>query len=163
MSAPAIRISVPPVCIPDAENNLMSWASNKWMSAHSVYFRLLGASGIIGVIWLMILLVVNWRDNFAANKRLKQHPSPDAPAPEWPLFINMSMVGYTVSGVFLGGLIYPYLYLLSALTAYRSYSELRQAGGVSSPAAAAATALASPVLSVTERAKLMMNSRRRAS
>jgi len=34
----------------------------------------------------------------------------------WPAVLNMSLIGYAVCGVFLGGFSYPHLFLLSGLT-----------------------------------------------
>jgi O-antigen ligase len=164
--------------IPDAEQNVMTYKKRKWMSAHSVYFKLLGEYGIIGVLWLLTLLVTNVRDNAASRERLTLQSLPDAPAAEWPLFINMSLVGYAVSGVFLGGLTYPYLYLLSGLTAsavgQSVWTTVPRGAGVERESVASGsngtslqtTARDREALrrqSVTDRARIAMSSRRRAS
>jgi probable O-glycosylation ligase (exosortase A-associated) len=169
--------------IPSSGDSLMTWGQNKWMSAHSVYFRLLGEYGILGLLWIFTLLGVNTLHNFRSARLLKEAPSPDLPEPEWPLIVIMSTIGYAVSGVFLGGVTYPYTYLLSAWTA----STVRQiaiaaatapADIVTTPAAACAqeardphggvrpvptSAVAGQIESVSERARRIMAARRKVS
>jgi probable O-glycosylation ligase (exosortase A-associated) len=126
--------------IPAGDANTLTWAAGRWLSAHSVYFRLLGEYGIFGVVWVFILLSSNFKDNMSAHRVLSASPNADAPPAVWPLMLNMSLVAYAVAGIFLGGVAYPHLYLLSGLIASaRRQSHWAQA------AAHTATALPVPV------------------
>jgi O-antigen ligase len=99
--------------IPPDETTLIEWGRGRWLSAHSVYFRALGEYGVPGLVILLSLLVVNVRGNCQLAARIRSMPSglPE----QWPLLVNVSLVGYAVGGMFLGGLTYPHLYLLSGL------------------------------------------------
>jgi probable O-glycosylation ligase (exosortase A-associated) len=155
--------------IPQGDANALTWAAGRWLSAHSVYFRLLGEYGILGVVWIFTLLAWTYRDNLASSRRFAESTGGDSLPREWPLFLNMSLVSYTVAGTFLGGLTYPHVYLLTGL----SVSAMRQSLQVNATAAAtggAALALARPVgakpgalerpvMDVAARARLMVNSR----
>jgi O-antigen ligase len=166
--------------IPDDQNSMIEWGRNRWLSAHSVYFRLLGEYGVLGVVWVFLLLATNWRDNFATRARLASVPAApgDGLPSEWPLILNMSLVGYAVSGIFLGGVTYPYLYLLSAWTASARWQSLRQKVSETEAASVRPLALATPAgplgprwtplqplgpHAVIERARVIMQKRPHAS
>lgn len=91
------------------------WGAHRWISPHSVYFRVLGEYGFAG---LALLLVTIWTD-FRENRRSYQSFKGRATSPfraDWPRFVTASLIAYCVSAVFLGGISYPHLYLLSGLT-----------------------------------------------
>ncbi|HEX6720267.1 MAG TPA: O-antigen ligase family protein, partial [Burkholderiaceae bacterium] len=94
----------------------LGYASNKWFSAHSIYFRTLGEYGYLGVgllIWLIISSIVA---NMKVRAKLIEQGS-DAKIPvAWPSVVAMSLVAFAVCGTFLGGLSYPHLFLLCGLT-----------------------------------------------
>jgi probable O-glycosylation ligase (exosortase A-associated) len=102
--------------IPKGDANALTWGSGRWLSAHSVYFRILGEYGVLGLIWFFIVLSTTFRENMATAGRLAAGAPLDSPPPVWPLFVNMSLIGYAVAGIFLGGLTYPYLYIITGLT-----------------------------------------------
>jgi probable O-glycosylation ligase (exosortase A-associated) len=94
----------------------LGYAQNKWFSAHSIYFRTLGEYGYLGVGLLIWLIVTNIVDGLRI--RAKMLPLADkAPLPVmWPSVVCMSIVAYAICGIFLGGLAYPHLFMLSGLT-----------------------------------------------
>lgn len=102
--------------MPPEERSALTWAPRRWLSAHSIYFKVLGEYGFIGLFMLLGTIHANLRDNYRTRSRLlaDAHASPFAAT--WPALLNMSVVGYAVCGVFLGGLSYPHLFLLSALS-----------------------------------------------
>ena len=127
--------------IPDSDRARIQWGQNRWLSTHSVYFRLLGEYGVLGVLWFATILVCILAANRTSATLLTEGSgSPNRLPADWPRFLNMSVVGYAVSGVFLGGLTYPYLYILVALTAAASLEALRAApsSGPARPQQAAA-------------------------
>lgn len=98
--------------------------SMRWISVHSIYFSVLGEYGVIGLITILSILFVNYRDNARSSRRNVSGNTPVNDANAWPLYLNMSLVAYAVCGIFLGGVGYPHLYILSALTvATRVLSE----------------------------------------
>jgi probable O-glycosylation ligase (exosortase A-associated) len=92
------------------------WAANRWMSTHSCYFKVLAEYGYPGLVLFLSILVVTFRDNVLSARRLRQANGAGVFEPEWPLLLNVAMVGYAVCAIFLGGIAYPHLYLLVGLT-----------------------------------------------
>lgn len=98
--------------------------SMRWYSVHSIYFSVLGEYGFIGLITMLSILFVNYRDNVRSRHSIASRDNPGMDASAWPLYLNMALVAYAVGGIFLGGVGYPHLYILSALTvATRVLSE----------------------------------------
>jgi probable O-glycosylation ligase (exosortase A-associated) len=116
--------------IPSESQNSLAWGSRRWLSAHSIYFKMLGEYGFLGLLLLLAVIHANLRDNVATRRLLFVEPQSRRIAPTWPALVNMSIVGYAVCGAFLGGISYPHLFLLSALTvaAHRS-AQSRQPQG----------------------------------
>ena len=113
------------------------YAPDRWLSAHSVYFRALGEYGFPGVALILSILGVNFVTNERSSRALKALPPGDHLQAQWPLLVNMSLVGFAVAGTFLGGLSYPHIYVLSALSvsARRQSQEAAQApAGEQAPA-----------------------------
>ena len=92
-----------------------------WLTAHSMYFLLLGELGIPGVLVLLGLIfgnlranrrVMRARDAVAGDKRLGLFPQ----GPNRMLYLlSASMVGFAVCGAFLSVAYYPHLFVLTAL------------------------------------------------
>jgi ribosomal protein S28E/S33 len=98
--------------------------SMRWISVHSIYFSVLGEYGVIGLIIILSIIFLNYRDNIRSSHRNVSGNNPVKDANVWPLYLNMALIAYAVCGMFLGGVGYPHLYILSALTvATRVLSE----------------------------------------
>jgi len=115
--------------MPRGDANRIEWASGRWLSAHSIYFRVLGEYGFLGLLMLLSLIATNVMDNY----RMRQHLAGAAPLSQidahWPGVLTGSLAAYAVCGIFLGGLGYPHLFLLSGLTvAARRLTVQSQAG-----------------------------------
>jgi len=168
--------------IPKGDANVLGWGAGRWLSPHSVYFRLLGECGILGVVWILTLIIWSYNDNMAAHRALSASSNADTLSAAWPLMLNMSLIGYAVSGIFLGGIAYPHLYWLSGLiVSAKRHSEWAQAQSAAStvlPVHAGssrtpvvipeirippgpARGAARPVLNIADRARLALNSRPR--
>lgn len=96
--------------------NVQGWAANRWISAHSVYFKILGEYGYIGLVILVTLLLTNVRDNLASVRRTRQYAARTAVPEQWPGALTLGVVGYSVAAMFLGGVTYPHLFMLTGLT-----------------------------------------------
>lgn len=92
------------------------FASARWISAHSIYFKVLGESGVIGLIVLVAVLITNFLDNRRSLKAAQEQGERAAIEDRWPALLNFGLVGYAIAGAFLGGITYPHLYFLSGLT-----------------------------------------------
>lgn len=89
----------------------------RWISPHSVYFRVIGEYGYPGFALLLWLIWSIWRDNRAVAAGMKKHPGMDFGIPDnWPLLLNVGLGAYCVGGIFLGGFAYPHLFMLSGLS-----------------------------------------------
>jgi O-antigen ligase len=91
-----------------------------WLTAHSIYFLVIGELGIPGIVTLLVLVI----GNPVANSRLRRAVlalPPDKVSEEHRRgartlhMLNASMVGYAVAGAFLSAVYYPHMYVLVAL------------------------------------------------
>lgn len=121
-----------------------------WLTAHSMYFLVLGELGLPGTIALLTLIFGNMRLNTKLRHNLTRHSTTDASQsdaggvrPDRTLYLlNASMLGFAVAGAFLSVAYYPHVFVLSALmisTRLNAKREdaARQAGreeGATSPA-----------------------------
>ena len=101
---------------PDAGDSLMVWGQGRWLSAHSVYFRVLGEYGVGGLALIVFLIVVNIGRNAQTRQVIRDAGGVEGVPDFLPGLLNMSLISYAVAAVFLGGLTYPHLYVLTALT-----------------------------------------------
>lgn len=88
----------------------------RWISTHSVYFKVLGEYGFVGLfIYLMVIY-----HNLATNRRtraiIQDNPGLVSVDKLWPDVLNMSIVACSIAAMFLSGLNYPHLFLLTMLT-----------------------------------------------
>jgi probable O-glycosylation ligase (exosortase A-associated) len=97
------------------QRNTVVWAPGRWLNAHSIYFKTLGEYGFIGFFMIIGLVIVNLRHSVKVLKKfLCRTPVPDV-SPYWPALVGMSVTGFAVGGIFLGGLAYPHMFFLSGL------------------------------------------------
>jgi probable O-glycosylation ligase (exosortase A-associated) len=101
------------------------WAANRWMSTHSCYFKVLAEYGYPGLILFLSILFITARDNVLSARRLRRAEGAAVFEPEWPLLLNVSLTGYAICALFLGGITYPHLYLLAGLTVATTRVSLR--------------------------------------
>jgi probable O-glycosylation ligase (exosortase A-associated) len=117
--------------IPSQGQNALVWGSQRWLAAHSIYFKVLGEYGLLGLLLLLAVLHANIRDNTASSRNPALAANSPGFSPTWPALLNMSIVGFAVCGAFLGGVSYPHLFLLSALTvAVRRVAQTADAAGI---------------------------------
>jgi probable O-glycosylation ligase (exosortase A-associated) len=89
---------------------------SRWISTHSVYFKVLAEYSFIGLGIFLSIIIFNLRQN-RRTARLLSEMGDAAPLPsQTPEFINMAIVAYSVAAAFLSGVDYPHLYLLTAMT-----------------------------------------------
>lgn len=62
----------------------------RWISTHSIYFKVLGEYGFTGVILLLSIIWVNYRDNRRTGRFLRTRVPQDPSVSSLPEFINMS-------------------------------------------------------------------------
>lgn len=102
---------------------------SRWISAHSIYFLVLGEYGILGLIVIITLLYFIYKENKTSKELILANKDKVTVPAYWPDYINMSLIGYIIGGLFLGGLAYPHIYVITFLTLCTKYvikSELKK-------------------------------------
>lgn len=87
-------------------------ANLPWLTAHSMYFLLLGELGIPGITFLLALLIGNYISNNNAIRIRTEHTSELSTL---FLMLNASLVAFAVGGAFLSVAYYPHLYVLTGI------------------------------------------------
>jgi len=96
-------------------------APNRWMTAHSMYFLILGELGFLGLLLLFKLVFGNFRSNARLRKRLMQEqerinePTRFAADIRTLNAFNGSIVGLSVAGAFLSVTYYPHIFVMVGL------------------------------------------------
>lgn len=92
------------------------WRPDRWISVHSIYFLTLAEFGFLGLVLLLLLLYWNIRSNLRIRYLIKTESKDDQFVLAMGRTVNASIISFAVGGIFLGGLNYPHIYILSALT-----------------------------------------------
>ena len=91
-------------------------APTRWMTAHSMYFLILGELGFLGLLLLFKLVFGNFRSNVRLRKRLlQQDPQKFAPDARSLDMFNAGIVGLAIAGAFLSVTYYPHIFVLAGL------------------------------------------------
>ena len=88
---------------------------DRWISPHSIYFSVIGEYGFPGLIVLLSILAVNYRNNTKIIKHVDEAKIQKDNGYYLLIAINMSLVAFSVGGIFLGGVNYPHIYLITFL------------------------------------------------
>ncbi len=83
------------------------------------------STGYPGLILFLSILFITARDNVLSARRLRRAEGAAVFEPEWPLLLNVALLGYAICALFLGGITYPHLYLLAGLTVATTRVSLR--------------------------------------
>ena len=81
---------------------------------HSIYFEMLGEHGFVGLLLFLALIVFTWR-KCGSIIRIAKKDAKHAWSGDLAAMIQVSLVGYTVGGAFLGLAYFDYFYHLVAL------------------------------------------------
>lgn len=104
-----------------------------WLTAHSMYFLLIGELGIPGITFLLAMLIGNYLIN---NRLMREARDKQSELVKLFMMLNASLIAFAVGGAFLSVAYYPHLYVLSGIwtAAYFIYSrrqlEAQTAGSV---------------------------------
>lgn len=87
------------------------------LTAHSMYFLILGELGLPGIVFLLSILLTNIFRNRGLMKLARGSPDDPRSAEFARLFfmINGSVIAFCIAGTFLSVAYYPHLYVLTAL------------------------------------------------
>lgn len=98
-------------------------APARWMTAHSMYFLILGELGILGLLLLFKLVLGSIRLHSRLQRQLlEKGDTIESLACSRTLYaLNTTFVGFAVAGAFLSVAYYPHLFVLNGLAlAYRA-------------------------------------------
>lgn len=88
----------------------------RWMSTHSVYFKVFAEYGFPGLLLFLYVIYRTWRGNRALRRHILANRERTTVPAYLPELVNTSVVGYAAAGAFLTGVDYPHLYVLLALS-----------------------------------------------
>jgi probable O-glycosylation ligase (exosortase A-associated) len=127
-----------------------------WMTAHSIYFLILGELGFLGLFTLLGYLA----SNVVANRRVVQQirgAPPDVALRSTRLInaLGVSLMAYAVAGAFLSAIYYPHMYVLGGLlvASRRIVRELALVPATSRPEAAAAKVVSPTSIRIPPRSR----------
>jgi O-antigen ligase len=87
-----------------------------WLTAHSMYFLVLGELGLPGIICFLGLLAANFRRATRLFKEVRGSPGPKE-FEQLFLMLSASVVAFSIGGAFLSVAYYPHVFVLSGLVA----------------------------------------------
>ena len=88
----------------------------RWKTAHSIYFLILGELGLPGFLLLIYVIVRNLTVNRRLSKALRARGQPaTAPAVRLLACLSASMLAYAIAGAFLSATYYPHMFVFAGL------------------------------------------------
>jgi putative inorganic carbon (HCO3(-)) transporter len=85
-----------------------------WMTAHSIYFLILGELGFLGLFTLLGLIISNLVVNGRVSRIIKARAGPgSARGLALLASLSASMLAFAVAGAFLSAIYYPHMYVLA--------------------------------------------------
>lgn len=90
--------------------------SPRWISTHSVYFRILAEYSFLGLFVFVYVLYFTFKQNYRLKQLVVENEGRLHRYKHWPTIMNMVIIGYSVCAVFLSGVEYPHYYLIIALS-----------------------------------------------
>ena len=91
-------------------------ANQPWLTAHSMYFLVIGELGIPGIVCLLVLLIGNYRRLNQLRRKARVKPKSDATDFSLLfLILNTSLIAFCIGGAFLSVAYYPHIFVLCGL------------------------------------------------
>ncbi len=108
-------------------NGLKYWPGvpRHWLNAHSLFFKLIGELGIVGVITFGGYLVVLIKQNFRLSREWKDH-GPSVMVQKFPMYCNMSLFLLLMTGYSAHNLYRSTWFILGAISAATGMLEVNQ-------------------------------------
>lgn len=99
---------------PIAYGNYYRVEGTPWLTAHSIYFLLLGELGVPGLTVLLTLILANLRANRRMLREVGQlQPDEASTARNALVCTSAALVAYATGGAFLSAAYYPHMYVLA--------------------------------------------------
>jgi len=87
----------------------------RWISTHSVYFNILAEYSFIGLLLYLSIIYLGLTESLRTRRLILENPDRVSLSHRWPEFLSMSIIAFAVAAMFLTGVDYPHIYLLTAL------------------------------------------------
>lgn len=133
------RLTVPWIFAKYAPNPKMIFV------AHSIYFQLMGEQGFIGLIIFLLIGVTTWLNASRMIRAGRTRPELKWAA-ELGAMVQVSMIGFAVSGAFLSMAYFDLPYNVMAMTAVGLYLIARKTEAAAAPVASVAAQAVKPPL-----------------
>jgi len=88
----------------------------RWISTHSIYFKTLAEYGFPGLYILLMLIYSTWKLNRTSSIKLQTMSHNTGVTYLLPEAVNTSLIGFATAGLFLGGINYPHVFLIIAIS-----------------------------------------------
>jgi len=88
----------------------------RWISTHSVYFKVLAEYSFLGLFIFISIIYHGLTETWRTRRLILDNPDSVTISSRWTEFLSMSLIAYAVAAVFLSGIDYPHIYVLTALT-----------------------------------------------
>jgi probable O-glycosylation ligase (exosortase A-associated) len=95
--------------------NSPGYAGRRWINTHSVYFKVLGEFGFIGLGIFLGVIYTLMRNAYLLRQKIREDPSRYDCPESLPGLVMMSLAAWAVNGAFLSGFVYPHLFLVVAV------------------------------------------------
>lgn len=93
-----------------------------WLTAHSMYFLILGELGVPGITFLLAMLIGNYLIN---NRLMRESRRSSDGMDRMFLMLNASLIAFAVGGAFLSVAYYPHLYILTGIWTAAYFTQRR--------------------------------------
>lgn len=97
-----------------------------WLTAHSMYFLLIGELGIPGITFLFAMLIGNYLIN---NRLMREARDRQSELAKLFMMLNASLIAFAVGGAFLSVAYYPHLYVLTGIWTAAYFIHKREQAG----------------------------------
>jgi probable O-glycosylation ligase (exosortase A-associated) len=88
----------------------------RWISTHSVYFKVLAEYGFPGIIIFLLSIYHTLKLNRETQRLIREKPNQLEITPFWPQCLNWATISWAICATFLTGYLYPHLFLLMGLS-----------------------------------------------
>jgi len=105
----------------------------RWISTHSIYFKVLAEYGYIGLICLLMVIYKAFSESSRHIKRILATYGNDNEYILPMKFLMVMVIGYAVPGIFLTGVNYPHVYIMVGLIAAMRHHSMEQYSKLSIP------------------------------
>jgi O-antigen ligase len=95
--------------------NSPGYAGRRWINTHSVYFKVLGEFGYLGLGIFLAAIYTLIRNLYLLRLRIRADPTRYDCPEALPGLVMMSMVAWAINGAFLSGFVYPHMFLILAV------------------------------------------------